>query len=140
MKKNHYGRKGVTRNYHHMTDTDLGQGIVYVIIISFSCNACLTQLSITCNPKIKYEGNTTRYDRVINSKYSKILGYKNNWIIMNFISIRIDYLKYEHINITILDVRVKNMPLVIYKGNVDAIDAEDSSCHDYYIIKTSSTP
>ena len=32
------------------------------------------------------------------------------------------------------------MPLIIMKGNDDAIDADDSTYHGYYIIKFSSSP
>ena len=33
-----------------------------------------------------------------------------------------------------------NMYLVIMKGTYGAINADDSSCHDYYILKFSSSP
>ena len=42
---------------------------------------------------------------------------------------------YEHMNRTILDGNVMNMSLIIMEGNYGAIDADDSSCHGYYIIK-----
>ena len=33
-----------------------------------------------------------------------------------------------------------NMSLIIMEGKYGAIDNDDSSCHDYYIIKFSSSP
>ena len=33
-----------------------------------------------------------------------------------------------------------NMSLIILEGKYGAIDNDDSSCHDYYIIKFSSSP
>ena len=47
-----------------------------------------------------------------------------------------EYMKffYKHINRTILDGNVMNMSLIITEGKYGAIDTDDSSCHDYYII------
>ena len=43
-------------------------------------------------------------------------------------------MEYECVNRSILDGNVINMPLIITKGNCGAIDADDASYHDYYII------
>ena len=43
-------------------------------------------------------------------------------------------MKYECINITILDGNVMNTSLIINKVNYGAIDADDTLCHGYYII------
>ena len=45
---------------------------------------------------------------------------------------------YEHINQNIIGGNVLNMYLIIMEGNYGAIDADDSSCHGYYIINLSS--
>ena len=45
---------------------------------------------------------------------------------------------YEHINWTIIDGNMMNMSLIIMEGKYGAIDADNSSCHGYYIIKFSS--
>ena len=58
---------------------------------------------------------------------------------MNFVDYGTDEEDYEHINWTILDVNVMNISLGIIEGNYGAIDADDSSCHGYYIIKFSSS-
>ena len=44
-----------------------------------------------------------------------------------------------HINITILDGNVTNMSLINSKENYADIDADDTSCHGYYIIRFSSS-
>ena len=47
---------------------------------------------------------------------------------------------YKHINRTILDGNVMNMFLIMMEGHYSAIDSDDSTCHDYYIIIFSSCP
>ena len=47
---------------------------------------------------------------------------------------------HECINITILDGNVMNMSLIITKGDYGSIDADDYSCHGYYIIRFSLSP
>ena len=42
-------------------------------------------------------------------------------------------------NRTIIEGNVMNMSLIITKGNYGAIDADNSSCNGYYIIKFSSS-
>ena len=37
--------------------------------------------------------------------------------------------QYEHINITILDVNIMNMPVINMDGNYGDIDDDDSTCH-----------
>ena len=53
---------------------------------------------------------------------------------MNIIDDGLDDEDYEFINKTILDGNVMNMFLIISKDKYDAIDADDNSCQDYYII------
>ena len=47
-----YEIKGVIRHYHYRAYPKLFQGIVAVIIITFGCHACETQLTITWDQKI----------------------------------------------------------------------------------------
>ena len=47
--------------------------------------------------------------------------------------------EYEQINRTIIDVNVTNRYLIISKGKFGAIDAEDTSCQVYHIIRFTST-
>ena len=42
-------------------------------------------------------------------------------------------------NITIIEGNVMNVSFIITKGNYGAIDAENSSCHGYYIIRIFSS-
>ena len=74
------------------------------------------------------------YGRVHNCNYSQILGCHNNWIIMNFVDYGTEEEYYEQINWDILDGNVMNMSLIIMEGKYGAIDADNSSCHGYYII------
>ena len=46
---------------------------------------------------------------------------------------------YEFRNITIIEGNGMNMYLIIPNGNYGAIDADNSSCHGYYIIRFSSS-
>ena len=59
---------------------------------------------------------------------------------MNFL----DDIKYEeeykHINQTIIDVNLMNTYLIIMEGDYVAIDADDYTCHGYYIIIFYSSP
>ena len=59
---------------------------------------------------------------------------------MNFIDDGTDEEHYKLINQTILDGNVMNIYLVVMVRKYGAIDADDSSCHGYYIIKFSSSP
>ena len=59
---------------------------------------------------------------------------------MNFIDHETYGVEYEHINRTLLDEDVTNISLLIYKGEVGAIDSKIKSCHSYYIIKFTLTP
>ena len=47
---------------------------------------------------------------------------------------------YKNINQTILGSNVINMYLIIMEGNYGAIDADDSTCHIYYIMIFSPSP
>ena len=46
---------------------------------------------------------------------------------------------YDHINWNIIVGNLLNMYLIVMEGENGAIDADDSSCHGYYIIKMSSS-
>ena len=46
---------------------------------------------------------------------------------------------YNHINLAIIDGNVINVSLINAEGKYGAIDADDSSCHGYYIIRFSSS-
>ena len=58
---------------------------------------------------------------------------------MNFQYYGTDNVYYEFMNITIIEGNVMNVSLIITKGNYGAIDADNSSCHGYYIIRFSSS-
>ena len=102
-----YYRNGVLRHFHYRSDPKLGPGIVYLRIITCSCHYCITQLYLTWGSKIKSACNQPRYGVVYDCKYSQILGYHNNWIIIIFIDYGTDEVDYSHIIRTILDVNVK---------------------------------
>ena len=53
---------------------------------------------------------------------------------------RIDEEYHENIYQTILGGNVMNMSFIIMEVKYDAIDTDDSSCRDYYIINFSSYP
>ena len=67
-----------------------------------------------------------------NSCLSQLLDYND------FFDDGTDEEDYKQINQTILDDNVMNMYLIIMEGKYGDIDADDSSCHGYYIIKISS--
>ena len=50
-----------------------------------------------------------------------------------------DNVEYERVNRTILHGNVMNMPFIIIEEKYGAIDANDSACHGYYIIRFSSS-
>ena len=54
---------------------------------------------------------------------------------MNFIYDVTDNVEYECINRTILDGNVMKMSLIITEVNYDAVDADDSACNGYNIIR-----
>ena len=60
-----------------------------------------------------------------------IIGYNNNWITTNFLDGGTDEVEYEQVDIAILDSNVSNIPLVLSKGNIVDIDADDTSFHGY---------
>ena len=80
-----YGSKGFLIHYKYRPDQKLCQGDVSVRIINHSCHDFTTQISLTWNSKIKDTCTQSRYGRVYDCKYSPIIGYQNNWIIMNLI-------------------------------------------------------
>ena len=90
--------------------------------------------------KIKEVVNQPRYGIVYNCKYYQIIGFRNNWIITNFIGDGTYEEDYKHINLTVIDVNLMNTSLISMEGKYGAIDADNSSCHGYYIIKMSSYP
>ena len=126
-----YGIKVVLRHYHFRSDTKLGPGVVALRIIPYSCHYFTQQLSLPWDYKIKYACYKKIYGRVYYCKYSIILGYLNNGIIINFIYYDTYDVDYEHINRTIHNGNVTNMSLIISKGNYVAIDADDNSLHGY---------
>ena len=133
-----YGSKGILRHNHYWSDPKLGPGIVAIIIIPCSCHACTTILSLSWDSKTKEEVNQPRYGRVYNCKYSQIIGCYNNWIIIDFVDDGTYEEDYEHINLTIIYCNVMNMSLIIVEVKYGTIDANDYSCHGYYIIKFSA--
>ena len=133
-------RKGVLRHHTHLSYTKPGPRIVATRITTYSWHACTTQLSLPWDFNIKYAYNQPIYRRVYDCKCPLILGSHNNWIVSNFIDYGTYTVEYEFINRTILDGNVMNIYLVILKGNYGAIDADDTSCHGYYIILYSSSP
>ena len=54
---------------------------------------------------------------------------------MNFQDYGVDCVYYEFMNRTIIEGNFMNVSLIITKGNYGAIDADNSSCHGYYIIR-----
>ena len=80
-----YGSKGVIRLYYYRSDPKLGPGIVEIIIIPWICHACTTILFLFWYSKIKESVNQPRYGRLYNCKYSQIIGYNNNCILMIFL-------------------------------------------------------
>ena len=64
-----YLRNGVLRHYNYIPYPRLGQGVVAVTIIPYSCRACTTQLSLPWDNKIKNACNQSRYRRVFNCEY-----------------------------------------------------------------------
>ena len=87
-------------------------GIIAIRTITCSCQDCTTVSSLSWDSKTKEVVNQPRYGIVYNCKYSQILGYQNNCIIMIFKS-GTDELNYEHINRTIIDGNMMNMSLII---------------------------
>ena len=80
------------------------------------------------------------WGEVYTCMYSLIIGYRNNWVIMNFLYNGTDNLDYELINITLLDGHFMNISLIITELNYGTIDADDFACHGYYIVIGSSSP
>ena len=58
---------------------------------------------------------------------------------MNFQDYGTDNVYYEFRNITLIEGNVMNIYLIITNGNYGTIDADNSSCHGYYIIRFSSS-
>ena len=54
---------------------------------------------------------------------------------MNFLDGGTDDVEYEQVNRKTLDGTVTKMQLIISKVNLGDIDADDTSCHGYYIIQ-----
>ena len=79
------------------------------------------------------------YGRVYNCEYSQIIVCYNNWTIIIFHNGTYEK-EYKHINQTILDGNLMNTYLIIMEGKYYDINADDSTCHGYYIIKFSSYP
>ena len=134
------GRKGILRHHNYQSDPKLGPGIIWIIIIPWSCHACTTILSLSWYSKIKEVFNQPRYVRVYNCKFSQILDCHKKWIIIIYSDDGIGEEDYEHINQNILDGNVMKMSLVIMEDNYCAIASDDSSCHGNYIIKMSLSP
>ena len=59
---------------------------------------------------------------------------------MNFFDGGTDEVEYEQVNRLITNFNFTNMSLIIYKRNLGDIDADDTSCHGYYMIQFSLSP
>ena len=59
---------------------------------------------------------------------------------MNLVDDGTDEEYYKQINQIILGVNVMNMYWINLEGKYGAIGADNSSCHDYFIIKFYSSP
>ena len=134
-----YVSKGIIRHHHYKSYLNLGRGVVDIRRITWRFLACKTQSSLPCDTKTKNAYNQPRYGRVYDLKYYLLIGYNNNWIITNFLDDGTDEVYYDHSYRTIIYGNVTNMSLKIFKDNFVAIDADDNSCHGYYIIIFSSS-
>ena len=134
-----YASKVILRHYHYRYDPKYGPGSVVNRIITCSCHAFTTILSLYWGYKIKEAVNNPRYGSDYNCKCSQIIGCRNNWILMNSLDDRTYEEYYENMNRTILDGNMMNIYLIVMEVKYGAIDTEDYSCHGYYIIKFSSS-
>ena len=139
-KSSPYGSKGVLRHYHYWSDPKLGPGVVEIRINTCSCHSCTKILSLPWDSTVREAFNHPIYGRVYNCKYSIIIDYHNNWIVMNFLDDGSGNVEYECINITILDANITNTYFLIIEENYGAIDDYYFTCHCYYIIRFSSLP
>ena len=108
-----YWRRGVIRYYHYRDDPKLVQVEVYVWIKTRSFQSCHIKISPTWDTKIKDRSNQFIYRRVIDFKFSQILGTHNSWIIMNFIDYETDGVEYDTFTELLLIV-VSNTVLVVF--------------------------
>ena len=92
-----------------MADPKLGQWVISIRIIICSYHDYTTKLYLPWYPKIEDECNYPIYARFFDCKYYLIIGYHNNWIIVNFLDYETNDEKHEHTNRTVLDVNVTNM-------------------------------
>ena len=102
-------------------------------IIQWSCHARTTILSLLCYYKIKGAFDQQRYGRVYYCKHYLIIGSHDNWIKMNYIYDGTVNMGYKFINQTIIDGDVINISVIVIELKYGAIDADDSTCHGYYI-------
>ena len=84
--------------------------------------------------------NKPRYGRVYNFKYYLIIGFNNNWAMMNFLDDGTNNVDYEWNNRTIIFGNVMNMSLIFTVGNYGDIYSDEYLCHGYYVIRFSLSP
>ena len=134
-----HGARGLSKHYHLRFDPKLGMGKCEIRRIPCACVACTSMLdkpSISGIPSDKQE----HYKPVTNCTYWPLIGYSNNWNMIQLSKKSSPYDAFDEMHQVVLDGINENMESLVESGEYGAIDTTDTVTNDflYYHVHTRS--
>ena len=116
-----HGARGLSKHYHLRFDPKLGNGVCAIRRIPCACVACTSMLDkpwISGIPPYEQE----RYKPVTKCTYWPVLGYFNNWNIIELTQKSTSHDAFDQIQQVVLDVISDDTALLVESGNYGAFD------------------
>ena len=132
-----HGARGPGKHYHLRFYPKLGMGECAIFRIPCACVACKSMLDkpwISGIPSDKQD----RYKPVTKCTYWLVLGYFNNWNIIQLSSKSTSSNTFDEIHQVVLDGISDNMASLVESGKYGAIDTIGTSTNGFYVIMFTS--
>ena len=126
-----HGAKGLSKYYHFRFDPKLGMGICAIRRLPCACVACT---SISGTPPDKQQ----RYKPAIKCTYWTVLGYFNNWNIIQLSQKSTPSDTFDEISQVVLDVISDNTASLVESVKYGATNTTDTKTNRFYVIMFTS--
>ena len=132
-----HGARGLSKHYHFSFDTKLGMGICAIHRIQCDFVACKSMLE---NPWIYgiSPDEQELYKHVTKCNYWPVLGYLNNWNIIQLSQNSTPSDTFDEIHQVVLDGISDNMASLVEPGKYGSIQKTDKTTNGSYVIMFTS--
>ena len=128
-----YSARGLSKHYHLSFDPKLGMGVCAIRHIPCACVACTSMVEKPWISGIPPE-RKERYKPVTKFTYWKVLGYFNNWNIIQLSQKLTSSETFDEIHQVVLDGISDNMASLVKPGKYGSINTTDTSTNGFYVI------